>query len=93
MTTLRDAIADALEDEQVAIAELIAPKVERYMAGDGQAVHPVRGLPDFEERMAAAKARAEWELGDASWAAVIIGAFADPASDASELAIAKRADT
>lgn len=43
--------------------------------------HPVRELPDFDERMAAARARAEWELGDASWAGIILGAFMYPEED------------
>jgi hypothetical protein len=42
---------------------------------------PLRELPDFERRMAAARARASWELGDPTWADVLIGAFLDPARD------------
>lgn len=41
----------------------------------------LRDLPDFDARMAQARRRAEWELGDASWAGVIIGAFLYPADD------------
>lgn len=59
------------------------------VAAAAMAVHPVLGLPDFEERMAAARARSGWELGTPGWADLIIRAFADPASDASELAIQK----
>lgn len=36
---------------------------------------------DYERRMKAAKARAEWELGDASWAGNIVGAFLYPEYD------------
>jgi hypothetical protein len=42
--------------------------------------------PTEEERMAAARARAEWELGDPSWAGVIIGAYLHPREDAAALA-------
>jgi hypothetical protein len=38
-------------------------------------------LPDHEERMAAARARALWELGDPSWAAVIVRAYLRPDED------------
>lgn len=38
------------------------------------------------ERMAAAKARAAWELGDESWAGVIIAAYMNPEADAADLA-------
>lgn len=41
---------------------------------------------DHDERMAVARARAEWELGDASWAGVIIGAYLYPDADAEALA-------
>ena len=37
-------------------------------------------LPDFERRMAAARARARWELGDPTWH-VLVGTFLDPARD------------
>lgn len=47
--------------------------------------HPVRDLPDFEERMAAARRRAEYDLGDASWAGVILGAFMYPDADTANL--------
>lgn len=45
------------------------------VAPDG---NPVRSLPDYEERMSAARRRAAWELGDSSWATLVIDAFADP---------------
>jgi hypothetical protein len=40
------------------------------------------GSGDYYARMEAAKARAEWELGDASWAGMIVGAFLWPDPDA-----------
>ena len=40
---------------------------------------------DYERRMAQAKQRAEWELGDRSWADIIIGAFLYPDRDAEAL--------
>lgn len=36
---------------------------------------------EHDERMDAARARAEWELGDASWAGVIVGAYLHPEED------------
>lgn len=36
---------------------------------------------DHEERMIAARARAAWEIGDPTWAAVIIGAYLNPDED------------
>lgn len=42
-----------------------------------------------EERMQAARARALWEIGDASWAGVIIGAYLHPREDAAALAAEK----
>jgi hypothetical protein len=36
---------------------------------------------DYDERMEAARERAEWELGDRSWASVIVGAFLYPKAD------------
>jgi len=44
-------------------------------------IEPFRELPDFERRMAAARVRAAWELGDPTWADVLVGAFLDPARD------------
>lgn len=41
---------------------------------------------DHERRMAAARARSEYEIGDPSWAAVIVGAYLNPEADAAELA-------
>lgn len=41
--------------------------------------------PDHEERMAQARKRAGWELGDESWAGVILGAYLYPDHDAEEL--------
>lgn len=38
-------------------------------------------LPDHEERMTVARARAQWELGDPSWAAVIVRAYPRPDED------------
>jgi hypothetical protein len=38
--------------------------------------------PDHDERVRQAEARAEWELGDRSWAAVILHAYFDPTNDA-----------
>lgn len=42
--------------------------------------------PEYEERMQAARERAEWELGDRSWAGVIVGAFLYPNEDREALA-------
>ena len=36
---------------------------------------------DHDARMAQARRRAEWELGDGSWAAVILRAYMDPDED------------
>lgn len=36
---------------------------------------------DHDQRMKVARARAEWELGDPSWAGVIIGAYLYPEAD------------
>lgn len=47
--------------------------------------HPVRDLPDFDERMDAARTRAQYELGDPSWAGVILGAFMYPDEDGQHL--------
>ena len=49
-------------------------------------VRAVLGEPEYERRMEAARARAEWELGDASWAGVILAAFLHPDEDARNLA-------
>ena len=38
-----------------------------------------------DERMEAARARAEWELGDPSWAGLIVGAYLYPRSDRAAL--------
>jgi hypothetical protein len=46
----------------------------------------IRDLPDYEERMAQARRRASYEIGDPSWAGVILAAFLDPANDAAALA-------
>jgi len=44
-------------------------------------IREILGENEVEERMKAARARAEWELGDASWAGVIVGAFLHPEDD------------
>ena len=44
---------------------------------------------DYEDRMKAACARAEWELGDKSWAGVIVGAFLYHKLDAEALELEK----
>lgn len=41
--------------------------------------------PDHEARMAQARRRAEWELGDESWAGVILAAYFNPSEDAHAL--------
>lgn len=41
---------------------------------------------DHEERMAAARRRAQYELGDPSWAGLIVGAYLNPAADSAVLA-------
>lgn len=38
--------------------------------------------PDHEERMVQARKRALWDLGDPSWAIVIVRAYLDPEADA-----------
>lgn len=45
--------------------------------------------PTEEERMRAARARAEWELGDPSWAGIIVGAYLHPEEDSRALAAEK----
>jgi hypothetical protein len=47
---------------------------------------------DHEERMTAARARAMWELGDPSWAGVIITAYLHPEEDSRALAAEKGED-
>lgn len=37
---------------------------------------------EHDRRMDAARARAEWELGDASWAGVILAAYLNPEANA-----------
>lgn len=46
----------------------------------------LRELPDFDDRLAAARERAGYELGDPSFADLIINAFLDPAADQTALA-------
>jgi hypothetical protein len=41
--------------------------------------------PDHAERMRQARARSQWELGDESWADVILAAYLDPEEDAQAL--------
>lgn len=43
-------------------------------------------VPDHERRMAAARRRAQYELGDPSWAGVILAAYLNPTDDAAALA-------
>lgn len=45
-----------------------------------------RSSEDFDRRLAAARRRSEWELGDGSWAGMFIAAFLDPEADAESLA-------
>lgn len=40
---------------------------------------------DHGRRMDAARARAQWELGDATWADTILRAYLDPDRDSAEL--------
>lgn len=47
--------------------------------------------PEYEERMKAARERAEWELGDRSWAGVLVGAFLYPDDDQHALEVEKSA--
>lgn len=44
-----------------------------------------RDSDDYGARMRAARRRAEWELGDPSWAGVIVGAFLHPKEDGEAL--------
>lgn len=47
-------------------------------------------LPDdHQKRMAVARRRAEWELGDGYWADAIIGAYLYPDADTHSLAYEK----
>ena len=41
--------------------------------------------PTVDERWAAARKRAQWELGDPSWAGVIVRAYLNPREDAASL--------
>lgn len=45
---------------------------------------------DHEDRLRQARSRAAWELGDPSWANVIIDAYRDPELDARLLREAQR---
>jgi hypothetical protein len=47
---------------------------------------------DHDKRMAAARARAEWELGDESWAGLILGAYFHPDEDTEALRDEKNPD-
>lgn len=53
---------------------------------------PGKMIPPEDDvlRMAQAGVAAEWWLGDPSWAALIVGAYLDPASNATRLAQEKR---
>lgn len=42
-------------------------------------------LPQHEQRLAAARRRAGWEIGDPSWANTIIAAYLDPDGDSERL--------
>lgn len=44
-----------------------------------------REWPGYQDRMRAARRRAQWELGDPDWAEVIVGAFLCPEGDAAAL--------
>jgi hypothetical protein len=46
----------------------------------------IRRSPDFEKRMAAARARSHWEIGDEDWADTILSAFLEPDEDMAVLA-------
>lgn len=46
----------------------------------------IRQRPDYDHRMAAARRRAAYELGDPTWAGVILGAFLYPDADTAALA-------
>lgn len=41
--------------------------------------------PNHDDRMMAARNRARWELGDSSWADVIVGAYLWPDADSKAL--------
>lgn len=56
------------------------------MSGLDDAGRQLAARADHEQRMAAARARATWELGDPSWAGVILGAYLYPDADAAALA-------
>jgi hypothetical protein len=42
-------------------------------------------LPDHNERLEQARRRAQWDIGDPSWADVIVAAYCDPADDVERL--------
>ena len=49
-------------------------------------------LPDHEQRMGQARRRSLWELGDPSWAGVIVNAYRFPGLDAANLQEEQGAD-
>jgi len=52
----------------------------------------IRSMSDFNERMDAARAVAQWELGAPSWAGILIGAFLDPLETMAALRAEKAAE-
>jgi hypothetical protein len=66
-------------------AEIVGVEEERILlAFDAGETLPEK-LSDHEKRMTAARARAQWELGDSHWAGVIVGAYLHPDEDAEAL--------
>lgn len=48
------------------------------IAAAADAAHPIRSLPDYTARRDAARRVAAYQLGDMSWADMILDGFADP---------------
>lgn len=62
------------------------------MKNEQDVVRRAMSHDEFERRRQAARNRAEWELGDASWAGVILAAFLSPDADAAALKAEKAQD-
>lgn len=52
----------------------------------------VMAAGEYEDRLASARERAEWELGDSSWADEIVEAFLSPDANRDDLAIQRGDD-
>jgi hypothetical protein len=63
------------------IAITSAPPSETPPMSERKDIRP----PDHDERMTAARKRAQWEIGDPAWAGVIVGAYLWPDEDRAAL--------